>query len=72
MVLIRLTLMFIQSHGCPQICMPNSVERLLEIHEDIVKVLWVLQVFLTKYSKIKKLLSCAPSCPEPAFDDTAH
>ena len=62
----------IQPHGCPQSCMPNCVERLLEAHEDIVKALLVLQVFLTEYSKIENLLSCAPSCSEAClffFDD---
>ena len=34
-----------QPHDCPQSCMPNSVERLLEAHEDMVKALLVLQVF---------------------------
>ena len=59
-------------HGCPQSCMPNSIEHLLEIHEDMVKVLLVLQVFLTEYSKIVNVLSCAPSCSETClffFDD---
>ena len=40
----------IQPHGCPQICMPDSVKRPLEVHEDMVKTLLVLQVFLTEYS----------------------
>ena len=51
----------IQPHGCPQSCMPSSVERLLEVHGYVVKALLVLQVFLTEYSKIENLLSCAPS-----------
>ena len=34
-------------HGCPQSCMPNPVEGLLEVYEDIVKVLLVLEIFLT-------------------------
>ena len=62
----------IQPHCCPQSCMPYSVERLLEVHEDMVKALLVLQVFLTEYSKIENLLSCAPSCSEAClffFDD---
>ena len=62
----------IQPHGCPQGCMPNSVERLLEVHVGMVKALPVLQVFLTEYSKIENLLSCAPSCSEAClffFDD---
>ena len=52
--------------------MPNSVERLLEVHKDMVKALLVLQVFLTEYSKIENLLSCAPSYSEAClffFDD---
>ena len=51
-----------QPHGCPRSYMPNSVERFLEVHEDVVKVLLVLQVFLTEYSMIENLLSCAPPC----------
>ena len=43
----------IQPHGCPQSCMPNSVERLLEVYEDMLKALLVLEVFLTEYSKIE-------------------
>ena len=34
----------IQPHCCPQSCMPNSVERRLEVHEDMVMALLVLQV----------------------------
>ena len=33
-------------HGCPQSCMPNSVEGFLEINEDTVEVLLVLEIFL--------------------------
>ena len=54
----------IPPHVCPQSSMPNSVERLLDVHEDTVKVLLVLQVFLRVYSKIEKLLSCAASWSE--------
>ena len=43
----------IQPHGCPQNCMPNFVERLLEVYENMVKALLVLQVFLKVYSKIE-------------------
>ena len=53
----------IQPHSCPQSCMPYSVDRLLEVHKDMVEVLLVLQVFLTEYSKIEKLLSCALLAP---------
>ena len=34
-------------HGCPQNCMPNPVEGLLEVYEDIVEVSLVLEIFLT-------------------------
>ena len=53
----------IQPHGCPQSCMPNSVECLLEVHEDMVKVLLVLQVFLTEYSKTENLPSLCSFLP---------
>ena len=59
-----------QRHGCSQSCMPKSVERLLEVHEDMVKGLLVLQVFLTEYSKTENLLSCAPSCSETCYKVT--
>ena len=35
-------------HGCPQSCMPNPVEGLLEVYEDMVEVLLVLDIFLTE------------------------
>ena len=34
-------------HNCPQRCMPNPVEGLLEVYEDMVEVLLVLEIFLT-------------------------
>ena len=34
-------------HVCPQSCLPNPVEGLLEIYEDMPEVLLVLEVFLT-------------------------
>ena len=34
-------------HGCPQSCMLNPVEGLLEVHEDMIGVLLVLEIFLT-------------------------
>ena len=39
---------------------------------DVIQAMLVLQVFLTEYSKIENLLSCAPSCFEAClffFDD---
>ena len=35
-------------HWCPQSCMPNPVEGLLEVCEDMVKVLLVVEIFLTE------------------------
>ena len=32
---------------CPQSCMPNLVEGLLEVSEDTIEVLLVLEIFLT-------------------------
>ena len=37
-------------HGCPQSCLPNPVEGLLEVYEDMVEVLLVLKIFLTEDS----------------------
>ena len=37
-------------HGCLQSCMPNPVEGLLEVYEDMVEVLLVLKIFLTEDS----------------------
>ena len=34
--------------GCPQSCMSNPVEGLLEVYEDMVEVLLVLEIFLTE------------------------
>ena len=37
-------------HGCQQSYMPNPVEGLLEVYEDMVEVLLVLELFLTEDS----------------------
>ena len=37
-------------HGCPQSCMPNPVDRLLEVYKDMVEVLLVLEIYLTEDS----------------------
>ena len=51
-------------HGCPQSCMPNPVEGLLEVYENRVEVLLALEIFLTKNAKVKDLLCGTPSCSE--------
>ena len=44
--------------------MPNPVEGLLEVYEDMVEVLLVLKIFLTEDSQVEDLLCCVPSCSE--------
>ena len=51
-------------HGRPQSCMPNPVESLLEVYEDMVEVLLVLVIFPTENVKVEDLLCGAPSCSE--------
>ena len=36
--------------GCSQSCMPNPVEGLLAVYEDMVDVVLVMEVFLTEDS----------------------
>ena len=49
-------------HGCPQSCMPNPVEGLLEVYEDMVEVLLVLEIFLTENAKVEGAPSCSEAC----------
>ena len=37
-------------HGCPQSCMPDPVEGLLEVYEDMIEGLLVLKTFPTEDS----------------------
>ena len=37
-------------HGCPQTCMPNPVEGLIDVYEDRVEALLVLELFITEDS----------------------
>ena len=47
-------------HGCPQSCMPNPVEGLLEVYEDMVEVLLSLKSIyyeqINNYKLCKKLV----------------
>ena len=61
MTLIRFVLMLYFFHGCPQSCMPNPVEGLLEVYEDTVEGLLVLEIYLTNDSQVKDLVCEAPS-----------
>ena len=50
-------------HGCPRSCMPNLVEGLLEVYEDMVEVLLVLEIFLAEDSCFLVLLpALKPAC----------
>ena len=40
----------VRLHGCPQSCVPNHLEGLFEVYEDMVEVLLVLEIFLTEDS----------------------
>ena len=44
--------------------MPNPVEGLLEVYEDMVEILLVLKIFLTENAWVEDLLCGAPSCSE--------
>ena len=44
--------------------MPNPVEGLPEVYEDMVEVLLVLKIFLTENAWVEDLLCGAPSCSE--------
>ena len=44
--------------------MPNPVEGLLEVYEDMAEVLLALEIFFTKDSQVEDLLCGAPSCSE--------
>ena len=53
--------------GCPQSCMPNPVEGLLEVYKDMVEVLLVLEIFLKRICRLKicsvvLLLALKPAC----------
>ena len=43
----------IQPHGCTQSCMPNSVERLLEVHKDMVRLWWCCRYFSQSILRLK-------------------
>ena len=44
--------------------MPNSVEGLLEVYEDMVEVLLLLEIFLTEGCRLKICSFGSPSCSE--------
>ena len=44
--------------------MPNPVEGLLEVYEDMVEVLLVPEIFLTENAQVEDLLCGTPSCSE--------
>ena len=44
--------------------MPNPLECILEVYEDMVEVLMVLDIFLTENVQVENLLCDTPSCSE--------
>ena len=44
--------------------MPNPVEGLLEVCEDMVKVLLVVEIFLTENAWVEDVLCGTPSCSD--------
>ena len=50
--------------GCPQSCVPNTVEGLLEAYGDMVEVLLVLEILFTEDSQVEDLL-CVVFLPAP-------
>ena len=44
--------------------MPNHVEGLREVYEDLVEILLVLEIFLTEDSWVEDLLCGAPTCTD--------
>ena len=65
---------FVLLISCPQSCIPNPVEGLLEDYEDMVEVLLVLEIFLTEDSEVEDLLCGAPSCSKASlvFSNDLH
>ena len=66
MTQIRLALMlyfFMVAHKAHFSCIPNPVDILLELFEDLVEVLVVLEIFLIEDSYVEDLCG-APSCSE--------
>ena len=54
---------FVLLQSCPQSCISNLVEGLLEVY-DMTNVLLVLETSLTTDSQVKDLPCGAPSCSE--------
>ena len=44
--------------------MPYSIKRLFKINKDVIEVLLLLEVPLTRYPKVEDLLCCTASCYE--------
>ena len=49
MTRIRLAQVLYLLHGCPQSCVPNPVEGLLEVCEDMIEVLLVIEIDYSVY-----------------------
>ena len=51
-------------HGCPQSCMPNPVEVLLEVYDYVVEILPVVEIFVIEDLYVEDLFCGALSCSE--------
>ena len=59
-------------HGCLQCCMPNTVQGLLEVYEDMVEVLRVLEILLMEDSLVEDLLCGVSSCSETCLQQSSR
>ena len=50
----------VQPPSCPKCCAPHPVKCLFEVNENMIEVLLVLEVPLTKYPEVKDLLCSVP------------
>ena len=48
-------------HGCPQSCMPNPVEGLLEVYEDMAKALLVQRILRLNICSVVLLPALKPA-----------
>ena len=67
MIWIRFVLMLYFFMGAPQSCMPNPVEGLLEVYEDMVEVLMVLEIFSHRMRRLKICSVVRLPALKPAF-----
>ena len=60
----KICIYIVQPHSWPKCCVSHPVECLFEINEDMIEVLLVLEVPLTKYPEVEDLFCSAASWAE--------